>query len=69
MGNVFDGGGDRVMGCEQGVYNDAEVFHLKVSLVKGFKGASVIKVVVKWDGKMGICDGSDQCGVFGGRWE
>ena len=58
-GDVFDGGGDGVVGCEWRVHNDTEAFHLKVGLVQGFKGASVIEVVVKCDGKMGVSDGSD----------
>ena len=33
VSNVFDGGGNRVMGCERGVHNYAEVLDLQVGLV------------------------------------
>ena len=32
-GHMFNGGGDGVPGCEQGVHDNAEVFDLEVSLV------------------------------------
>ena len=69
MGDVFDNGDNRVVSCEWRVYDDSKVFHLQIGLVQGFKEASVIEVVVKQDGKVGIHDGSDQCGVFGRGWE
>ena len=69
MGDVFHGGGDGVMGREWGVYDDAKVFHLEVGLVQGFEGASIIEVMVKQDGKVGVSDSSDECSVFSGRWE
>ena len=69
MSNVFDSGGDGILSGEQGVYDNTETFHLEVSLIQGFKWASIIKVVVKWDGQMGVHDSSDQGGVFSGGWE
>ena len=33
MGDVFDSGGDGVVGCEGGVHNDAKTFHLEVGLI------------------------------------
>ena len=45
------------------------MFHLEVGLVQGFKGTSVVEVVVEWDGEVGVCDGGDKGCVFGGRWE
>ena len=59
MSDVFDSGGDGVMGCEWRVHDDAEMFHLQVGLVQDFKGASVIEVVVKRDCKVGVHDGGD----------
>ena len=53
-GDVFHGRGDRVVGYERGGYDNAEAFHLEVGLVQGFKGAAVIKVMIKWDGKVGV---------------
>ena len=69
MGDVFDCGGDGVMGGKQGIYDDTKVFYLEVSLVQGFKGASIIKVVVEQYGEMGVCDGSDKGGMFDGGGE
>ena len=56
---MFDSGGDGVVSHEWRVHNDAKMFHLEVGLVQGFKGASVVEVVVKWDGQVRIHDGSD----------
>ena len=64
MGNMLDGWGDGVPGCEGRVHDNTEVFYLEVGLVQGFKGAPIIKVVVKWNGKMEVHDGGDKCGVF-----
>ena len=69
MGNVFNSGSDGVLSCERGVYDDSEMFNLEVSLVQGFKGASIIEVMIEWYGKMRVRDGSDKRSVFGGRWE
>ena len=66
---MLDSGGNGVVGCERRVHNDTEMFYLKVGLVQGFEGTSVIKVVVKWDGEIGVCDGSDKGSMFSGRWE
>ena len=68
-GEVFDGGGDGVLGGERGVYDDAKVFDLEVGLIQGFEGASIIEVVVERHSKVGVSDGGDQCGVFGGGRE
>ena len=58
MGDMLNGWGDRAPGHERGVHDNAEAFYLEIGLIQGFKGASIIKVVVKWDS-------SDKCGVFG----
>ena len=58
-GNVFNSGGDGVVDSEWGVHDDSEAFYLEVSLVQGFKGASIVKVVVEWNGEVGVHDGSD----------
>ena len=54
MGDVSHSGGDRVVSCEGGIHDHTKVFHLEVGLVQGFKGAAVIKVMIKWDGKVGV---------------
>ena len=59
MGNMLDSGGDGVVSHEGGVHNHAEAFYLQVGLVQGFEWASVIEVVVEWDGEMGISDSGD----------
>ena len=56
---MFDHEGNGIVSCEWRVHNDTEAFHLYVSFVQGFEGASVVEVVVKWDGKVGISDDSD----------
>ena len=33
MGDVFDCGGDGILGGKWGVYDNAEVFHLEVGLI------------------------------------
>ena len=40
-----------------------------VSLVQGFEGASIIKVMVEWYSKVGVRDGSDKGRTFGKGWE
>ena len=57
------------MSRERGVHNDAEMFHLEISLVQGFEGTAVVKVMIDWDGEVGVGDGGDECGMFGGGWE
>ena len=47
MGDVLNGGGDGVLGCERGVHDDAKVFYLEISLIQGFEGASIVKVMIK----------------------
>ena len=69
VGDMFHGGGNGIVGHERGVHDDAEAFHLEISLVQGFEGASVVEVMVKWDGKVGVSDGSDKHGIFGGGRE
>ena len=59
MGNVLDGWGNRVLGGEWRVYNDSESLNLKVGLIQGFKGASIIKVMVEGYSKVGVCDSGD----------
>ena len=59
MGDVFDCRGDGIPGCGRGVDDYAETFDLEVSLVQDFEEASIIKVMVEWYGKMGVCDGGD----------
>ena len=61
MGDILDGWGDRAPGRERGVHDNAEAFYLEIGLIQGFKGAPIIKVVVKQDGKMGVCDDSGVC--------
>ena len=68
-GDIFNGGGDGVPGCEWGVYDDAKVFYLEIGLVQGLKGASIIEVMVKRHGKVEVHDGSDKHGMFSRRWE
>ena len=64
MDNVLNGWGDGILGHERGVHNNAKAFHLKIGLVQGFEGTPIIKVMVKWDGKVGVHDGSDKSGMF-----
>ena len=49
-GDVFDGGGDRVVSGKQRVYDDTKAFYLEISLVQGFKGALIVEIMVKWNG-------------------
>ena len=69
MGNMFDSGGDRVVDGKQRVYDDVKAFYLEICLVQGFKGAPMVKVMVERDGHMGVHDGGDKGGVFGGSRE
>ena len=66
---MFNGRGDRVPGVEWRVHNDAKALNLEIGLVQGLKETSIIKVMVKRYGEVGIHDGSDKGGVFSGRWE
>ena len=65
-GDVFDCGGDGVLGSERGVYDDAETFDLEVSLVQGFEGAPIVEVMVERYSKVGVSDGGGESGMFGG---
>ena len=69
MGDILNGGGDGVPGCERGIHDNSEAFYLEISLVQGFKGVPIIEVVIKWYSKMGVCDGGDKGSVFGRRQE
>ena len=69
MSNVFDSGGNRVVGCERRVHNNAEAFYLQVGLVQSLKRTAIIKVVVEWDGEVRVCDCSSKGGMFSGGWE
>ena len=60
---MFDSGCDRATGHEGGVHDDAEAFDLEIGFIQGFKGVTIIKVMVKRHSKMRISDGSDECGV------
>ena len=66
---MFDSGSDGVPGHRGRVHNNAKAFNLKVGLIQGFKGASIIEVMVKGYGEVGVCDGGDKCGIFSRRWE
>ena len=68
-GDVFNSGGNCVLGGEGGVHNYAEVFHLQIGFVQGLEGTSVVEVMIKWDSEVEISDGSDEHGMFGGGWE
>ena len=65
MGNMFNGEGNGIPGCERRVYNHTKVFDLEVSLVQDFKGTSIIEVMIKGDGKVRVYDDSDEGRVFG----
>ena len=58
-GDVFDCGGDRVVGHERGIHDHAKTFHLEVGLVQGLKGAAIIEVMIEWDGEVEVHDGGD----------
>ena len=62
---MLDGWDNRAPGHERGVHDNTEAFYLEIGLIQGFKRAPIIKVVVKQDGKTGVHDSSDKCGVFG----
>ena len=68
-GNVFNCGGDGVLGGEGRVYDDAEAFHLQIGLVQGLEGTAVVKVMIEWDGEVGVGDSGDERGMFSGGWE
>ena len=59
MGDMFDRRGDRVVDGKWRVYNDAKAFYLEIRFVQGFKGASIVEVMVEWSSQMGVRDGSD----------
>ena len=67
MSDMLDSRGNGIMSCKGGVHNDVKAFYLKVGLVQGLEGTSVIKVVVKRDSKVGVSDGSDKGGKFSRR--
>ena len=67
--DVFDRGGNSIVGRERGVHNDAETFHLQIDFVQGFKGTAVIKVMIEWDGEVGVSDGGDKGGMFSRSWK
>ena len=69
MGDVFNSGGDGILGSEGRVHDYAEAFHLQIGLVQGFEGTAVVEVMIEWDGEVEISDGGDECGMFGGGWE
>ena len=58
-GDVFNCGGDGVLSREGRVYDDAEMFNLEVSLVQGFEGTSIVKVMVEQHSEVRVYDGSD----------
>ena len=58
-GDMFNSGDDRVVSRERGIHDDAKAFHMEVSLVQGFKGASIIEVVIKGDSEVRVRDGGD----------
>ena len=59
MGDVFNCGGNGVMGCERGIHDYAKTFHLEIGLVQGFEGTAVVEIMIEWDGKMAVHDGGD----------
>ena len=65
MDNVFDGGGNSIVGGEWGVYDDAKTFYLEVCLVQSFEGTAIIKVMIKWHDEVRVGDGGDKGRVFG----
>ena len=58
-GDVFNCGGDGILSREGRVHDDAETFHLQISLVQGFEGTAVVEVMIEWYGEMGVRDGGD----------
>ena len=62
-------GGNGIVSDEWRVHDYAEMFDLEIGLVQGLKGTAVVKIMIKGHSKMQICDGSDKCGMFSGRWE
>ena len=45
------------------------MFHLEIGLIQGFEQASIIEVMIKWNGKVEVHDGGDKGGVFGREGE
>ena len=68
-GDMLDCKCNGVMGHEWRVYYDAEAFYLEVSLVQGFEGASIVKVMVKGHSEVVVSDNSDKSRMFSRRWE
>ena len=66
MGDMFNGRSDGVVSSKWGVYDEAKAFDLEVSFVHGFKGATIVEITIKWYGKVGVSDGSDEHGMFSG---
>ena len=66
---MLDGGSNGIVSHEWRVHDDTKAFHLQVGLIQGLKGASIVKVVVKWDCKVRVRDGSDQHSMFSRGWE
>ena len=64
IGDMLDCECDGVAGCERGIYNYAKMFDLEVSLLQGFKGVSIVKVVIEGHSKVGISDSSNKDGMF-----
>ena len=58
-GDMLDCRCDGIPSSEWGVHDDAKVFDLQVSLIQGFEGAAIIKVMIEWDGEVWVGDGSD----------
>ena len=67
--DVFNCGSNSIVGRERGVHDDTEVFHLEISLIQGFEGTAIIKVMVEWYCEVGVHDGGDEHGMFSGGWE
>ena len=68
-GDVFDCGGDGVLSGEWGVYDDAKAFDLEIGFVQGLEGASIVEVMIKRYSEVGVSDGGDERGMFGGGRE
>ena len=66
---MFYCGSDGIVSCEGRVHDYVKAFCLQIGLVQGFKGAAVIEVMIKRDGKVGVRDSGDKGGMLGGGWE
>ena len=67
--NVFHSRGDGVVSSEWGVNDDTQALHLEVGLVQSLERTAVVKVVIEWNGKVGVCDCSGKGSMFGGGEE